>query len=343
MRSSGPLRVRPVPSARSRACAPPVPLVPIRKSARRTRTSGGERPSEEMHRSYPSPRRRPRVAGAATGTQPALRQRVAEAITGDGGRVDGRGAVLSEAGWYVALGDSMSIDLYPLLELRESGAVGAGQSAAVGAAALFHENADALWPEFAGRDLAHMLPGIQRMDVTADGAVIDSVLRSQLPTIAPAVGDAARVVTLTAGGNDLLGGLFGGLEGLVTATDVAVERYGGLVELLVKRFPDATLLLTTVYDPTDGSGLLPGASEVLGRLPMELLDRFNEAVREAAGAHDRAIVADVHRHFLGHGLSAPAAERWYWHPSPIEPGARGASEIRRVWLDALEGSGPGRR
>jgi len=32
-------------------------------------------------------------------------------------------------------------------------------------------------------------------------------------------------------------------------------------------FPAATLLLTTVYDPTDGSGLLPDLSERCGRLP----------------------------------------------------------------------------
>lgn len=251
----------------------------------------------------------------------------------------GDGATPADPGWYIALGDSMSIDLYPLLELRERGVVEAGDARAMGAAALLHENDDALWPEFTGRDLSNMVPGIQRLEVTADGAVIDSVLASQLPGVPPEVGEAARVVTLTAGGNDLLGGLFGGLGGLEAATGRAVERYGGLVEILARRFPDAALLLTTVYDPTDGSGLLPGASEVLGRLPMELLDRFNEAVRAAAARHDGAVVADVHRRFLGHGLSVPPGERWYWEPSPIEPGARGASEIRRVWLEALEEQG----
>jgi hypothetical protein len=28
-------------------------------------------------------------------------------------------------------------------------------------------------------------------------------------------------------------------------------------------------------------------------------------------------------------------ERWYWRRSLLEPNARGASEIRRVWIDAL--------
>jgi hypothetical protein len=43
----------------------------------------------------------------------------------------------------------------------------------------------------------------------------------------------------------------------------------------------------------------------------------------------------VHRHFLGHGVSVPQSERWYWARNLIEPNARGASEIRRVWQDAI--------
>jgi hypothetical protein len=46
-------------------------------------------------------------------------------------------------------------------------------------------------------------------------------------------------------------------------------------------------------------------------------------------------VADAHSHFQGHGVTAPAAERWYWKRNLIEPSAAGASEIRRLWLDAL--------
>jgi hypothetical protein len=47
-------------------------------------------------------------------------------------------------------------------------------------------------------------------------------------------------------------------------------------------------------------------------------------------------VADAHAHFLGHGVTAPEEERWYWKRSWIEPNAAGASEIRRLWLDALD-------
>jgi hypothetical protein len=34
-------------------------------------------------------------------------------------------------------------------------------------------------------------------------------------------------------------------------------------------------------------------------------------------------------------VTAPERERWYWRQNLIEPNARGASEIRRVWLGAI--------
>jgi len=44
----------------------------------------------------------------------------------------------------------------------------------------------------------------------------------------------------------------------------------------------------------------------------------------------------IHDHFLGHGLSKPDPDaRWYWRHSIIEPSACGASEVRRLWLEAL--------
>lgn len=237
--------------------------------------------------------------------------------------------------YYVALGDSMSIDLYPRLELQAAGRLAPTETPGVGAASLFHANQHDLWPEFEGRDLVSLHPGIRKLDVCVDGATIGHTGVLQLPRVGEEVRENARVVTVTAGGNDLLAGLFDGVAGLDGATREAVGHYRDLVDVIVETFSSATLILTTIYDPTDGTGMLPGVSEQLGALPMELLDTFNDAVRSLAASTPGVVLADVHRHFLGHGLPAPADERWYWETSPIEPGARGASEIRRVWLDAL--------
>jgi lysophospholipase L1-like esterase len=241
---------------------------------------------------------------------------------------------------YIALGDAMSIDLYPRLDLEGQGRPRPSGAPGVGAASLFHHNDDDLWPALAGRDLAALHPGIRRVDLCADGATIGHTLDIQLRAVPAAAREDARVVTVTAGGNDLLGGLFDGMGGLERTARRAADRYGELVVRVLEAFRSATVILTTVYDPTDGTGLLPGVSDDMGPLPMELLGLFNDAVRSAAGAHPRTRLADVHEHFLGHGLSAPAGARWYWDPSPIEPGARGASEIRRCWLEALRAPAP---
>jgi hypothetical protein len=91
-----------------------------------------------------------------------------------------------------------------------------------------------------------------------------------------------------------------------------------------------------VYDPTDGSGDLEGH-----RLrPQERLwlRDYNAGVDGLCGQRGARLI-DVHGHFAGHGRSAPAAERWYWSESLIEPGVVGASELRRLWLTALDERG----
>jgi hypothetical protein len=73
----------------------------------------------------------------------------------------------------------------------------------------------------------------------------------------------------------------------------------------------------------------------MGRLPVQHLNDFNDVVRQTAREMPGAVLADVHERFLGHGVSAPELDGYYWTGSIIEPGALGASEIRRAWLDAI--------
>ena len=67
---------------------------------------------------------------------------------------------------YLALGDSMSIDLYPALDAGEIDVavalerdVSAGNVAPLGAASLLYRNDDARWPEEQGADLLTRYPG----------------------------------------------------------------------------------------------------------------------------------------------------------------------------------------
>jgi lysophospholipase L1-like esterase len=233
---------------------------------------------------------------------------------------------------YVALGDSMSIDHYPTCDVRDLD-LPPTQLDPLGAASQLFRNDDARWPEFKHRDLVSASPGVTLLNLAQDGATIDDVTTEELARLGHDSKDPGIVVTLTVGGNDLLGALGGGHQ-LDRVTKGIIGRYTELVETIREELPNARLVLTTVYDPTDGSGMLPGL-EWYGRLPLEYLDRFNDHVRATAGRSERTQLADVHRHFLGHGVTATDADRWYWKRSLIEPNARGASEIRRVWLEAV--------
>ena len=250
---------------------------------------------------------------------------------------------------YLALGDSVSIDLYPALDVGQTEvAVNlerdalAGGVAPLGAASLLHENDEERWPEITGRELKSHAPDVRFANLASDGATIGEVFGFQVPELETVVGAAGggggeeTLVTLTVGGNDLLSAFANrpGARLLGRFVEDIVQAYDYLVAAIVRELPGATILLTTVYDPTDGTGVAPGLLDGAGPLPLQHLDRVNAHVRELAERTPGARLADVHARFLGHGVTAPEAERYYWRRSLVEPSALGASEIRRVWLEA---------
>jgi lysophospholipase L1-like esterase len=233
---------------------------------------------------------------------------------------------------YVALGDSMSTDHYPTCDVRDLD-LPPDRLDPLGAAALLFRNDDLRWPDFAERDLERRSLGVKFLNLAEDGAMIDDVATEELARLGRNSDDPGILLTLTAGGNDLLDALAADRQ-LDKAVRQIARHYTDLVESVRDELPNAALVLTTVYDPTDGTGTLPGL-EAYGRLPLEYLRQFNDHVRETARTTSGTLLADVHRHFLGHGVTAPERDRWYWRGNLIEPGARGASEIRRVWWEAL--------
>jgi lysophospholipase L1-like esterase len=244
---------------------------------------------------------------------------------------------------YVALGDSMSIDLYPALDVGEIDVAvalerdpHAGSVAPLGAASLLYRNVGARWPEEEGADLVSRYAGITHENLASDGATIGDVFGEQLPRLEES--DEATLLTLTVGGNDLLSAFANRprhslLEGI--ARDVA-EAYEFLLDALRRARPNSLIVLTTIYDPSDRIGRIPGVLEDAGKIPLDILDGLNARIRALAAGTPNAALADVYAHFLGHGASVPGPDRWYWHRSLIEPNAVGANEIRRVWRNALD-------
>ncbi len=228
---------------------------------------------------------------------------------------------------YVALGDSISIDEY---------AGGPGR----GGASLLARNLDDDFPGWRGRDLASS--GATRFHLLAsDGATCRTVLDQQLPRLA-SLGPTPTVVTLTVGGNDLLGA-YGHTAAAQAVVAYVAEAVHQMLEALRRLMPSGgRVVVGTVYDPSDGTG----DATRLGLPPwpegVEVLAQLNSALISAAADHD-ALVADIHQRFLGHGVlagdpSQPSArppERALWYCNLIEPNAWGASQIRAAFWEAL--------
>jgi lysophospholipase L1-like esterase len=245
---------------------------------------------------------------------------------------------------YIALGDSVSIDLYPALDAGQADVAvalerdpAAGHVAPLGAASLLYHNADDRWPESAGDDLVSRLPAIEFRNLATDGATIGDVFGEQMSQLDET--DEPTLVTLTVGGNDLLSAYGGAgrtrrslLERI--ESDIA-EAYDFLLDTLRARLSAGTFVIATVYDPSDRSGRIPGVYDDAGPLPLDILDRFNEHVRKLGTGTPRTLLADVYAHFLGHGVSAAEPDQWYWRRSLIEPNAKGANAVRSVWLESL--------
>jgi hypothetical protein len=105
------------------------------------------------------------------------------------------------------------------------------------------------------------------------------------------------------------------------------------------------VVVTTVYDPSDGTGEIGQAMQPWPEGP-GIVRALNESLVAVAHRHG-ALVADVHGAFLGHGALAgdPAQSEPrpsnvdLWYCSGVEPNAWGAHQIRAVWWDTLQRAG----
>jgi lysophospholipase L1-like esterase len=191
-------------------------------------------------------------------------------------------------GIYLALGDSVSIDDY-------TGVRGGG----------------------APSQLARKL-GVDLVDLTRDGNTAEGVLADLAR--APA---AADLVTLTAGGNDLLGG---------DTPRAILRRLEQIADRIQPR--GGRVVVNTVYDPSDGDNDVGRRELGLSRLATIGLRRRLNAVNRGIGklASERGfLLADLERLFHGHGVASNEP----WFVQVIEPNLAGATAIAQHWHELL--------
>jgi lysophospholipase L1-like esterase len=169
----------------------------------------------------------------------------------------------------------------------------------------------------AASQLAQKL-GLELVDLTRDGNTTHGVLAD----LARALG-AADVVTLTAGGNDLLGGE------LPRAILRRLHQIAQRIEPL-----GAHVVISTVYDPSDGDNDLGRRELGLSRLAtIELrrcLNAVNRGIKKLANEHG-FLLADLERLFHGHGVAS--SEPWF--VQVIEPNLAGATATAEYWYELL--------
>ncbi len=257
--------------------------------------------------------------------------------TGDGGAVDTGAASDSALGaksyrTHVILGDSISDRggeapyYYDLLD----------------------KNDDARWPTDKGRDFATRYPGIQVQKKSKGGSTAAN-LGGQIDTL-PMRLDGPVLVTITIGGNDVQAAL----AKILTSGDDSLNRADFaefLEESLGKLFTkdrfgpgvEVTVLMTNIYDPSDGTGKFTFASGTkcggaLGIWPAsrptaELLVPWQKVMTDVAAKHPGTVVLDLHGKFAGHGV--PGAETWFVKDC-IHPNAAGHDAIRDLFWDAIQ-------
>jgi lysophospholipase L1-like esterase len=230
--------------------------------------------------------------------------------------------------FYAALGDSISIDLY---------AGGPGR----GGPSLLARNRDDDFPGWRDRDLATLHPRSRFELLASDGATVPTVLDRQLPMLRR-MDRRPDLLSLTIGGNDVLGDYGDTAAARTTIARVrsGVDRALGTLREDVAR--TATVIVGTVYDPSDGTGDAGALGLPAWPDAVQVIAELNSALREVAAGHG-ARVADIHGAFLGHGLSSgdprnPGARpgsRDLWYCSVIEPNAWGADGVRAALWAAL--------
>jgi lysophospholipase L1-like esterase len=229
---------------------------------------------------------------------------------------------------YVALGDSMSIDDY---------AGGPGR----GAASLLYRNHPD-WPTFAASDLRTFLADLEFRILAFDGATSEGVLTLQVPALG-SLPKTPRVITLTVGGNDLLTYFGISREDAGRAASHLKSRLKRILAGCTAAVGGASCVVVgNIYDPTDGTGSIPGSGFPSWPDALAVHARFNETIAEVAGEFPVQFI-DIHQHFLGHGVRAEdptfsqyrAEDPTVWYTQLIEPNARGAHELRRLFWGAF--------
>lgn len=183
-------------------------------------------------------------------------------------------------------------------------------------------------PAYAGADFTTRSPGVTCMSRARSGHTSDDVVRRS-DNLPPSGGHT--IVTIHVGGNDFNDNITTVIS--MTATRNAIARWEMNMQTVFDRLREAyddpndgqtlTIVLVNIHDPTDGLGTIPPEFDqgfcdtiqsplftpMLRMAALANLELFNTAI-ETFAVDNGALFVDEHDLFLGHGMNAPASDRW---------------------------------
>lgn len=201
------------------------------------------------------------------------------------------------------------------------------------------------------RRVANDLPGVAFRDLAESGATSADAaarVRGAIGSLPDVDGDV--VVLINVGGNDFNDEIAVMISAELTA-QAAAELRTNLADIVTRlrgKYGDrAVFLIDDIHDPTDGMGSVPpqydeGFCSTLSNpilqpaaaTALANLATFNAAIAAEAVEQDAHLVP-LHGHFIGHGMNAPAGQRWI-SDDCAHPTSEGHGHLRDLVWSVLE-------
>ncbi|MEI7728832.1 MAG: SGNH/GDSL hydrolase family protein [Verrucomicrobiota bacterium] len=243
--------------------------------------------------------------------------------------------------WIIGLGDSVT--------------AGFGASAGKSYWDLLVNNAQEEDLSLGGKCLKRIYPNLISTNLSKSGSTSLQHERQQIPRL-PRDAQRKAIIVITTGGNDLIhsygkeppkeGAMYGAT---LDQAKPWIQNFGVRLDKMVREinthFPKgAEIYMATIYDPSDGTGVMrhTGLPEWLDGV--KILAEYNKLILNLNKNHPNVRVVEMHQAFLGHGLHArhwwepyyDPADPFCWLASNIEdPNDRGYDAIQRLMWNAI--------
>ncbi len=209
------------------------------------------------------------------------------------------------------------------------------------------------WPDVAEKSLHAKWPKLVKTNLAVSGSIsIQHEARiDRMPTFR-----GHGIVVMTSGGNDLIhsygkqppreGAMYGaGFEQAKPWIASFEKRYDRMIAKVTTHFPDGCeIYVGTIYDPSDGTGVLPYTGLPAWPDAPKILASYNDIIRRLPSRFKNVHVVEIHDAFMGHGLHSShfweacydKADPHCWMFDNIEdPNERGYDAIRRLFLNCI--------